>query len=227
MAKADTSTLWLRRRSTCCCACGLNRAIRQAILLVPTSSAAISAERFGDKGLVLGVKPNWRTLMRGLLSTAGRSYANRMWPKPPPERGRSPGGARRVGVKRQPPRPPPGSLRSPPSPFQGEGNNFASLIRATGASHHASSRRRIRQRSAQRSHPVQPSTDARIHRTSPPVQLPAWIAGAGASRVRCMGIGLKPDPAPRFGCRSENPIDSRHPSQEPLCAPNSSSRACW
>ena len=35
-------------------ACGFNRAIRQAILLVPTSSAAISAERFGDKRLGLG-----------------------------------------------------------------------------------------------------------------------------------------------------------------------------
>ena len=84
----------------------------------------------------------------------GRSYANCMWPKPPPERGevagRSPAGGGQATYALQPP---PRSLRSPPSPFQGEGNNVASLIRATGASHHASSRRRIRQRSAQRGYP--------------------------------------------------------------------------
>ena len=66
--KPTTSTVWLRRRSTSCGACGLSRAIRQAILLVPTSSAATSAERFGDTGFALGVRPNWRTVMRALPS---------------------------------------------------------------------------------------------------------------------------------------------------------------
>jgi hypothetical protein len=35
----------------------LSRAIRQAILLVPTSSAATSAERLGDSGFIFGVRP--------------------------------------------------------------------------------------------------------------------------------------------------------------------------
>ena len=61
----STSTLWLRRCNTSGGAFGLSRAIRQAILLVPTSSAATIAERFGASGLVLGVSPNWSALMRG------------------------------------------------------------------------------------------------------------------------------------------------------------------
>ena len=65
--KPTTSMLWLRRRSTSCGAFGLSFAIRQAILLVPTSSTATSAERFGDSGLVFGVMPCWRGSCLALL----------------------------------------------------------------------------------------------------------------------------------------------------------------
>ena len=59
---------WLRRRSTSCGDCGLSRAIRQTILLVPMSSAATIAERRGDTGFIFGVKPS-RRLMRRLPSS--------------------------------------------------------------------------------------------------------------------------------------------------------------
>jgi hypothetical protein len=53
-----TSTVWLRRRSTSCGGRGLSRPIMQAILLVPTSSAATSTERLGGSGFIFGVRPN-------------------------------------------------------------------------------------------------------------------------------------------------------------------------
>ena len=56
MAEADAPRCaWLRRRSTSSCGgCGLSRAIRQTILLVPTSSAATSAARLRRHRLHLG-----------------------------------------------------------------------------------------------------------------------------------------------------------------------------
>ena len=48
---------WVRRRSTSCGACGFSLAIRQAILLVPTSSAATTAVRLADTGFIFGVSP--------------------------------------------------------------------------------------------------------------------------------------------------------------------------
>ena len=56
-------TPWLRRRSTSCGACGSSRAIRQTILLVPTSRAATTAERRGDTGFIFGVRPKRSTVM--------------------------------------------------------------------------------------------------------------------------------------------------------------------
>jgi hypothetical protein len=55
--KPSTSTQWLRRCRISVVVLGLSRAIRQAILVVPTSSAATSALRLGDNALVLGVRP--------------------------------------------------------------------------------------------------------------------------------------------------------------------------
>ena len=66
--KPITSTVWLRRGSTSCGLCGRRRAIRQAILLVPTSSAATIAERFGDNGFIFGVRPARSELMLSPLS---------------------------------------------------------------------------------------------------------------------------------------------------------------
>jgi hypothetical protein len=48
---------WVRRRSTSCGACGLSLATRQAILLVPTSSAATTAVRLAETGFIFGVIP--------------------------------------------------------------------------------------------------------------------------------------------------------------------------
>ena len=39
--------------------------MRHAILLVPTSSAATSAERFGRSGFIFGARPNWRRAHAG------------------------------------------------------------------------------------------------------------------------------------------------------------------
>jgi hypothetical protein len=55
--KPITSTVWLLRVSTCCGACGRNRAIKQAILLEPISSAATTALRCGEIGFIFGVRP--------------------------------------------------------------------------------------------------------------------------------------------------------------------------
>ena len=52
-----TSIEWVRPRSTSCGGAARSRAIRQAILLVPTSSTATSAERFGASGFIFGVRP--------------------------------------------------------------------------------------------------------------------------------------------------------------------------
>ena len=61
-AKPRMRTPWLRRRSTSCGATGSSRAIRQTILLVPMSSAATTAERRGDTGFILGVRPKRSTV---------------------------------------------------------------------------------------------------------------------------------------------------------------------
>ena len=53
----STSMAWLRRISTCCGGCGRSRAIRQATLLEPTSSAATSPLRRGEIGFIFGVRP--------------------------------------------------------------------------------------------------------------------------------------------------------------------------
>ena len=55
--KPTTSTAWLRRVKTCCGGCGRRRAIRQATLLEPISSAATSALRRGEIGFIFGVRP--------------------------------------------------------------------------------------------------------------------------------------------------------------------------
>ncbi len=55
--KPITSIEWLRAAARPADGRGLSRAIRQAILLVPTSSAATSAERRGDSGFIFGVRP--------------------------------------------------------------------------------------------------------------------------------------------------------------------------
>ena len=55
--KPITSTAWLRRGSTSFGPFGFRRAIRQAILVVPMSSAAITADFFGDSGFIFGVRP--------------------------------------------------------------------------------------------------------------------------------------------------------------------------
>jgi len=55
--KPTTSIAWLLRVRTCCGACGRSRAIRQATLLDPISSAAIRALRRGEIGFSFGVRP--------------------------------------------------------------------------------------------------------------------------------------------------------------------------
>ena len=59
---------WLRRRNMSRGGCGRRRPIMQAILLVPTSSAAISAERLAEIGFILGASDDGRALMRCLPS---------------------------------------------------------------------------------------------------------------------------------------------------------------
>ena len=64
VAEAENSIPWLRRRNVSCGDCGLSRAIRQTILLVPMSSTATIAERRGDTGFIFGVSPSWRLIHR-------------------------------------------------------------------------------------------------------------------------------------------------------------------